>query len=853
MGMAEHDGKVTFDLELDDSKLRGNLARAIGQVKSLGNAKIKVEADTGGALQQLKGVQTAANDLGGKHTITVDADTATANQNLEATKGRADGLTGKHTVTVDANTTTADQRLAQTEGRLDGLDTTRTVTVSADTVTANRHLEETEGELNGLTNGARTITVNADTATADAALGATYGLMTQVDALDPHITVTADTSQADAALSSTLSNGQNRTTGGAGGNKESSGGGVLASLASIPVIGKAAAALKLGKEIFTAGMDYDYGMAKASTLMPDYADQEAFGQSILNLSSETGISAPQLLESSYNALSASVPYGDANGDNLIDFLRTSAALSVSGYASSDDVTKVLGSISNAYHGEYSPSEIGNIAIKTQNKGQLTVGDIVQSAPNFMSNAASQHVPLDQAMSMFAAMTLGGVQPAQASTAMNALFTELQRPQSEGYKAMQGAFASNPQLSGKNLMELMDSGVTMMDIVSGMGTYMSRNNLAPAAVLPGEALRAYNTLSGENMPAFQSAYGYISGPENALQSAYDIMMGTQQSKWGIVKNNLRNAGVNISQAIKPSVDLGLEGLTNPKSFFREAADHSIVGNLFAPLRDWIASEKRQTAAESEYGFRGGGAGRTESKINPTGGENAGTLDASVQSAASLTTAMEDLSTSTESSAESAQATAEAQAANAENQAAISESAATVGESSAQAAASLETAAQNAATEATATGSAAKSASNSASRAASLASKIGSLNSNLGGAASAASGLPGAVNSLVASIRAAGAKVQAPTATKYAVGLDYVPYDNYPAILHKGEMVLTAAQASAFRFGGAGSSGGGIDAGALASAMAGLSVEMDGRVVGRLVERSVSAQQAVRLNRTQYGRD
>ena len=29
--------------------------------------------------------------------------------------------------------------------------------------------------------------------------------------------------------------------------------------------------------------------------------------------------------------------------------------------------------------------------------------------------------------------------------------------------------------------------------------------------------------------------------------------------------------------------------------------------------------------------------------------------------------------------------------------------------------------------------------------------------------------------------------------YAYGLDYVPYDNFPALLHQGERVQTAAEA------------------------------------------------------------
>lgn len=44
-------------------------------------------------------------------------------------------------------------------------------------------------------------------------------------------------------------------------------------------------------------------------------------------------------------------------------------------------------------------------------------------------------------------------------------------------------------------------------------------------------------------------------------------------------------------------------------------------------------------------------------------------------------------------------------------------------------------------------------------------------------------------------------------RYATGLDYVPYDDFPALLHKGEAVLTAEEASDWRRSGLGSNTGG----------------------------------------------
>lgn len=78
--------------------------------------------------------------------------------------------------------------------------------------------------------------------------------------------------------------------------------------------------------------------------------------------------------------------------------------------------------------------------------------------------------------------------------------------------------------------------------------------------------------------------------------------------------------------------------------------------------------------------------------------------------------------------------------------------------------------------------------------------------------------------------------------HASGLNYVPYDGYMAELHRGETVLNQAQAREWRQGD-----GGIDtqalnravAEAVASAVGGIQINMDGAAVGNAVTKQVSA--------------
>lgn len=90
--------------------------------------------------------------------------------------------------------------------------------------------------------------------------------------------------------------------------------------------------------------------------------------------------------------------------------------------------------------------------------------------------------------------------------------------------------------------------------------------------------------------------------------------------------------------------------------------------------------------------------------------------------------------------------------------------------------------------------------------------------------------------------------------FATGLDYVPYNNFSARLHEGEAVLTKAEASLWRRGDDAGGAVGIDYGqlgqAVAAAMTGMSVQMDGQAVGVLVTGAVSREMGRRVKARQY---
>ena len=875
--MAEHDGKVIFDLEIDTSKARSDLNRALSAIKnSAGSTKIKVDADTGGAVTQLGRVKSAAHELTNTHpTVDVHAETGTANNQLVRTRDLATDLEAANP----------------------------NVSVNAETDAADADLERTRGLANDLEASDPNVAVHTETEAADSDLEHTIGLARDLENTNPTVNVTANTSDAESAI--------NRV-------KEGALQGVGQSIGNA-AMGAARTAIS---SVFSSGLGYDYGLAKVGTLTPEGADLDALGGRLVDLAVDMGADINTMLEAAYNGLSASVEFGP-NGNNLLNYLETASKLAIGGYTDVNTAGDALSSVYNAYNGKISNDQIANLMLRTQNKGKITVGEIAQSVAQITPAASTSGVGFDQASAMWAALTASGVQSSQAATQIRTLFNELNTSGSKGEQAMRAAMGeyADGQYAGMSLSQIMDAGGDMVEVLDSIQQYASKSGLELTNFFgSSDAAAAVALLTGENLDRFRESLDYMREEGDVVEEAYAQMADTTKMSLERVKAQFSGYAVQLFDAFGPVLDKFAEVLNSDKfkaafggivdkiagfmsgDFVERSADALVNlinwildllqdpwGTISAGITgaletawDWLMGKAGElgewiktsiaTALEGLDlpdwakrllgigGDNGGGVSGGATFTNPWGGtvtlppsEWSGTKAANTkrggagrftESAEAIDASMDEAKSAVDGAKESADAMAEAQAQTAE--------------ATAQTATSAETTAQNEANTATATGSAAKSAANSASRAARLASSLVSINNKLGAASSASGNLGSALASLIAALNNAssrarsGAVVTPGAATKYAVGLDRVPYDNYPALLHKGEMVLTAAQASAYRFTGSAGVGGGIDAGALASAMSGLAVEMDGRVVGRLVERSVSAQQAVRLNRTQYGR-
>lgn len=317
---------------------------------------------------------------------------------------------------------------------------------------------------------------------------------------------------------------------------------------------KTIAALGIGKvmkdvadQVWNVGSSFETSFSKASTLFGDVSvDTVNLKNKIADMSKQTGISAEELNETLYQAMSAGIPVTEDMGAAL-SAVETAAKLSVGGFTSSSTAMSGLTTAINAYG--LSADDAGKIAdefILVQNKGVTTVDELASNMGRAISTGSAYGVNLENLNASYIALTKGGISTAESTTYLSSMMNELGDSGSDVGKVLQ-------EKTGMSFSQLMDNGYSLADVLdilmdSVNGDSSALMNLWGSA----EAGKAANAILSQGTDNFRQSLDELGNSSGTTENAYSTMMDTADGKMKQVKETASDLFIKLFEAAEPVI-------------------------------------------------------------------------------------------------------------------------------------------------------------------------------------------------------------------------------------------------------------------------------------------------------------
>ena len=329
--------------------------------------------------------------------------------------------------------------------------------------------------------------------------------------------------------------------------KETGGKLTAAGKAVMPV---SAAVAGIGTAAAVSAVNFEDAMAKVSTIADTTeVPLDELRSQILALSSQTGISANEIADNVYNAISAGQKTGDA-----VNFVTNSTKLAKAGFADAGAALDVLTTILNAYGMEASEvTNVSDMLIQTQNLGKTTVAELSSSMGKVIPTANAYHVQLDQLCAGYAKMTANGVATAESTTYMNSMLNELGKS---------GTTVSDilKEKTGKSFAELMEGGASLADVLSILKESADEQNLSFGDLWSSaEAGKAGLILLGDSAEDFNDTLAQMRESTGATDSAFEKLQ-TNSSKINKAVNAVKNTFIILGGVILDTFSPAIDAVT-----------------------------------------------------------------------------------------------------------------------------------------------------------------------------------------------------------------------------------------------------------------------------------------------------
>lgn len=309
-----------------------------------------------------------------------------------------------------------------------------------------------------------------------------------------------------------------------------------------------------------SGSDFTNGMSKMSTLFDTtkYSVTDLSNQ-FLDLSNKTGLSATELAEAGYQALSAGVDV-----DKAVGFVETAGNLAKAGFTSTSTAVDVLTTAMNAYgEGAGTAEEISNKLVRTQNLGKTTVDELASSMGKIIPTASAMNVDINNLTSGYVSLTKQGIATAEATTYMNGMLNELGKSSTTVGKALQ-------EETGKSFQDLMAEGKSLGDVLQILQDHADKTGVGFNELWgSAEAGKAGLAILNGGVEEFNDTVSIMKSNTDDVGEALDKLNTPSvqaQKALNQIKNSATQLGQTLLTSIAPAFTKVCDAITKATTWF-----------------------------------------------------------------------------------------------------------------------------------------------------------------------------------------------------------------------------------------------------------------------------------------------
>lgn len=317
---------------------------------------------------------------------------------------------------------------------------------------------------------------------------------------------------------------------------------------------------------FKKGVDGALELDTAIRQVTTLADQDVLPvgkieQEVRRISDATGIAQKEISESMYEALSSGI-----DSASVVGFVEQGVQLTKAGFTDMPTVIDATTTALNAYglQGAEATSHIQDVMVKTQDLGKITVDELGKNIGRVVPFASAAGVSIDQLGAGYSVLTSKGQNAAIATTNLSALISELNTTGSTADKALREGM-------GKSFKEMMEDGASLGDVLQSLSGIAEDQGLQLGDMFGNKmATSAANTLLADGPDQFNKALDAMVNSSGSVEANFDKMQGPAE-KLRQTQNKLKNAFIEMGASMVPVFEQFASGLTKIADKFNSLDD------------------------------------------------------------------------------------------------------------------------------------------------------------------------------------------------------------------------------------------------------------------------------------------